>query len=251
MAEHPAPRPRAVTLALFAALAVSAGGCSDGGDPRPGPTITEDNGVAALGAAINGLNTSRKALLADTNLVVSAAKSFDAGDAAAAVGDRAGMQALRKDIDNRHTKANAAVTRLSARVAAYEKALTALEAAAPARALDDDQRSAITEVVRTGRAEHVAMAAFAAVIKRVWPTYRVLHDDGTTWFTRARAGWYRNSQESANAYAVLVSDDRPALERARTALQKADADRARAAAATSRAITAARTALVDLVELKP
>jgi hypothetical protein len=246
-----ARRTRAVTLALLSALALGAGACNDGGDPKPRPTITEDNGVAALGAAIDAVNSSRKALLADTNVVVSAARSFDAGDAAAAVGDRSGMQALRKDIEGGHSKANPAVMRLTARAAAYDKALTALEAAAPAPALDDAQRASITAVVEAGRAEHAAMAAFATVTTRVWPTYRALHDDGTTWFTRARAGWYRNTQESANAYAVLVSDDRPALERARTALQKADADRARTAAATSRAITAARTALVDLVDLSP
>ena len=245
---RPAPRPRAALLALLLVAGVAgSAACSDGGSPRPGPTITEDNGVAALGDAIKGLNTARAAVLSDTNAITSGANALDAGDARAAEGDRAGMGELRTRIDSGHHLAVTGIRRAPQRLATYDQALNALFAAAKAEALNATQRAAVEDVVTKGRAEHKAMTDFARVATGIWPSYGKLYEAGSTWYTRARGGWYRSTKESADAYAVMVSADRPALDRARSLLQTSDAARVRAVSRMSAAITAARTALVDLV----
>lgn len=234
------------------ALIVGATGCN-GGDrgPRPRPTITEDRGAAALDRAIDGLNAARSAVVSDASAVIAAARSLDAGDRAGAAGDRAEMQRLRAQIDPRQAAARTAIRRLAARLEAYSASLDALDEASEAPVLDSTQRRAVTEVVRLGRLEHRALATFTRVTTGVWPSYLALYEDGSLWHTRSRAGWYRDTQEAANAYAVFVSDDRAALDRARRLLQQVDAERARAVAATATAIAAARTALVDLAGMSP
>jgi len=62
---------------------------------------------------------------------------------------------------------------------------------------------------------------FRAAVAPLWPAYDALEGAEGTWSTRAVSGWYRSKDEAANAYAVMVSRNRPALEKARTGLGSA------------------------------
>jgi hypothetical protein len=59
-------------------------------------------------------------------------------------------------------------------------------------------------------------------------------------------GWYRDIQEAAGAYAVLVRDDRPGLEQARTLLERVDTARRPVSDAERTALAAANAALAPL-----
>jgi hypothetical protein len=232
-------------IAVAVALGLSAVGCAGEGDTSPAPTVAAD-GLRALDDAIAAINVSRRDLLADAAIVVGGASAVDAGDRAALAGDRTSAGAGRAAQDRAGAAATAAVRRLPTRVRGFETAVRALEAATRAPGLDDAQRDAVRAVARAARAELVASQGFTDAAVAGWPVYTAVDAHQRTWLTRARAGWYRNQQESGDAYAVLVADDRPRLDAARAALGSADAARTAAVGATSAAITAARQALRPL-----
>jgi hypothetical protein len=228
-----------------AAALVQLAGCAAGREPAPSPSPVSTT-LDALGAAIRAVNRTRQAVLDDAAGLVAAARAVDEGDEAAARGDRRTAIRLRPSIDLAVRTRDAADRRIQAGIAAYGKAVEALDAVGGAPDLAAEHRAALAAVVRTARLETAADTRFATAVRSAWPAYATIHERFRTWTTRATAGWYRNDREAADAYAVLVSDHRSRLEAARTAFQQADAARTRATDSTSRAIEDARRVLAVL-----
>ena len=226
----------AAALALAGAVA-----CSNGGTAPP-PV----NELAALNTAIGSVNAARLAISADVTHVTKAAETLDRADSLGATGNRQEMRPVRAVADVQVPRARAALARLPGELATYTTALGALETATERSRLTDGQRAALTTVVASGVGERIAADRFARDAKVVWPEYDALDQLERTWLLRARGGWYRDREESADAYAVLVGGRRPTLERARLALSRADAVRAQAAAAMGSAVADARSALETL-----
>jgi len=97
-----------------------------------------------------------------------------------------------------------------------------------------------------GRAEVSTTRALAASVRTALPAYAEMGVQLDEWLRRARAGWYRNRTEAANAYAVLISPGRPRLEAARVGVTAADGKRVATVARTTTAIGLARRALSPL-----
>lgn len=211
-----------VWLCVLAVLLV---GC---GEPRrvAGPIIDRDTGLGRLGAAIATFDQARAPVLRGTADIVAAVLALDAADDASAAGARAAASTARGQARVAIPRATTALSVLPARLTAYGRALDDLAAAEKAATrLSPEQRSALQAVIAGGRAEKDASDAFRVAGKTAWPAYVALDAAQSTWLDRRLAGWYRDPQEAAAAYAVLVGDDRGALERARTLLQRVDAAR--------------------------
>ena len=190
--------------------------CSGGGGARsratPGP-------LDRLDLAVRGLSTARNAALDAAESVQAGASALDATDAVCATGKgvaartsyRAGAPAVRR--------ARTAVKDLPGLVRSYRGALAAL--AGTRTAVSGRARAALDAVGRDGAAEADALAQFGTSAAQVWPRYDALDAQEALWIKRAVTPWYRSTQEGANAYAVLVGDDRKALVAARTALGSA------------------------------
>ena len=205
-----------------------------------GPVVGRDTGLSRLGTAITSFDTARAQVLRTTGDVVAAALALDAADDACAAGAITAASAARAKARAATPKARMALSVLPVRLAGYQRALSTLAAAEKsATRLTAEQRAALDAVVTGGRAESAASDAFRVAGKTAWPAYTNLDASQSTWLDRRLAGWYRDPPEAAAAYAVLVRDDRPALEQARTLLQRVDAarrpvsDRERAALATA------------------
>ena len=194
-----------------------------------------------------GFDTARKQVLASTGAIVAGATALDAADDACASGSRTKALAARPPARAAGGKVRTALAGLPLRVKAYTTAAAELAAATKAAtSLDDPQRAAMDEVVAGGRAEAMAADAFRVAGKTAWPSYDVLNDVQSLWLDRVLAGWYRDQQEAANAYAVLGADNRPKLERARTLLQRVDAARRPVSERERAALARADTALAPL-----
>ena len=122
-------------------------------------------------------------------------------------------------------------------LAAAQKATTSL---------DDAQRAALDAVVSGGRAEARASDAFRVAGKTAWPAYVTLDATQSFWLDQRMAGNYRNVQDAANGYAVLTRDDRPALQTARTLLERVDTARRPVSDREREALAAADAALAPL-----
>ena len=186
-------------------------------------------------------------MLAATGDVIAAAIALDGADDACAAGATTAAADARKKARAATPKAKAALSGLPARLSAYDKALDALAAAEKkATSLDADQRAAIDAVVRGGRAEARASDAFRVAGKTAWPAYASLDAAQSVWLDRRLGGWYRNIQEAADAYAVMTKEQRPALERARTLLERVDTARRPVSDEERAALAAADEALAPL-----
>jgi len=230
-------------LLLLLLLTAALAGCGGQSGAGAGATRTSPP-VVGLDGALGAFDRARAALLASGDAVTRAAAALDDADAACAQGDRSGARAPRTRARAAVRPARTATTRLPAQVAAYRTAVDRLSAAAGGvRGLAEGQRQALADVVTAGRAEAQAYDAVAAATRRGWPSYSALDRAESTWLERSTAGWYRDRQEAANAYAVLVTDRRAALETARAGLQRADAERGPALQRVRTAVGAADSAL--------
>lgn len=206
-------------------------------------------GLARLDAAIRGFDTAREQALAPTAAIVAAATALDAADAACAVGVRGDALEARAPARAALPKAKTALAVLPLRLKAYGSSLSELAAAAKAAtSLNEEQRSAVQAVVTGGQAEAAAADAFRVAGKTALPAYLELDRAQSTWLDRSLAGWYRNSTEAANAYDVLIGDQRAALQQARTLLRRVDAARRPISERERAALAAADAALAPLRE---
>jgi hypothetical protein len=186
-------------------------------------------------------------VLAATGDIVASAIALDAADEACAAGATTAASTARAKARTAVTRGRAALSALPARLASYSKTLKALTAAQQAATrLSAGQRTALAAVVSGGRAENAASDAFRVAAKTAWPAFSELDAAQATWLDRRLAGWYRNPQEAAAAYAVLVKDGRPALERGRTLLHRVDAARLPVSERERIAVAAADAALAPL-----
>lgn len=214
-----------------------------------GPVVDLDTGLRRLDVAIAAFGAARAQVLAATGDVVAAALALDAADEACTTGATDAAVAARANARTAVPKAPAALAALPVRLTAYDKALTTLAAAASAAtSLTADQRAALAAVVDRARAESRASDAFRVAGLAAWPAYVKLDATQGLWLERRLGGWYRNEQEAAGSYVVLVQADRAALADARTLLERVDkarrpvSDRVRAAlAAADEALAALRT----------
>jgi hypothetical protein len=204
-------------------------------------------GLARLDAAIATFNTARAQALNATGVIVAGATALDAADEACATGSRTRAAAARPAARAAGGKVRTALAALPMRVKAYDRAATDLAAAAKAAtSLTDEQRAAITAVVDGGRRESAAADAFRVAGATAWPAYEEQDRVQSRWLDRAQGGWYRTEQEAADAYSVLSDDNRPALDRARTLLQRVDAARRPISEAERLALKRADAALATL-----
>jgi hypothetical protein len=227
-------------------LAVLLAGC---GGPRrvAGPIIERDTGLRGLSTAINTFGVARKQVLTATGEVIAAAIALDAADDACAAGTTNAAVNARAKARAAKPKAQAALAALPAKLAAYQKALNSLAAAEKAAtSLDAEQRTALDAVVAGGRAEARASDAFRVAGKTAWPAYVTLDATQSFWLDQRLAGNYRNVEDAANGYAALTRDDRPALERARTLLERVDTARRPVSDRERAALAAADEALAPL-----
>ncbi len=217
-----------------------------------GPVSTErsqgvSTGLARLDAAIVGFDAARTRALAQAGAPVTAARALDDADAAAAQADQGVAAQARRRSRVAVPAARAALAGLAATLRGYRAGAVELAAAArAASSLDDIQRAALNEVVQAAEAESDAIDAFRVAGQSAWPAYASLDEAQGVWLTRAGAGWYRDATESANAYAVLVQDQRLALEQARTLLRRVDVARRPASARVQTSLRAATAALASL-----
>jgi hypothetical protein len=223
-------------------LAVLLAGLSGCAGPRrvAGPVIERDSGLHRLDLAITAFGQARAKVLAATGDVIAAALALDAADEACTAGTTNAASAARTKARAALPKAQTALSGLPARLTAYQRALGSLAAATTAAtSLTAGQRVAVRAVVDGGTAETRASDAFRVAGKTAWPAYVRLDAAQSLWLDRRLGGWYRNVEEAAGAYAVLVDADRPALARARTLLERVDtarrpvSERERAALATA------------------
>lgn len=212
-----------------------------------GPVIDRDTGLGRLSTAITTFDKARTDVLASTGALVAAAIALDAADDACAAGALTAAKTARAKARAALPKARTALSLLPARLASYDRALNALAAAEKAAtSLTDAQRTALDAVVAGGHAESDASDAFRVAGRSAWPAYDKLDANQSIWLDHRLAGWYRDATEAAGAYAVQVRADRPALERARTLLQRVDAARRPISERERAAIADADTALASL-----
>lgn len=212
-----------------------------------GSVVTRDSGLPRLDAAITAFDQARTRVLTSTADLVAAALALDAADEACAAGALKAAATARTRARAATPKGRTALAGLPMRLTAYAAALSELTVAAQAaHGLSDAQRQAVADVVTGGQAEHDAADAFGVAGRAAWPAYADLDAAQSTWLDRRLAGWYRDQQEAAAAYAVLVRDGRPALQRARTLLERVDAARRPVSERERAAVAAADVALASL-----
>lgn len=223
---------------LLVGTALLAGGCSSRGS-EPLPSVEG----SAVEAAIPSMERARTAAVGALDLLLKTADAIDTKDADGAAGDRTAM--------HRHARAHplpadalrAVGTGLRSGAASYAEAVEVLSSAAARSRLPAAQSTALTGLITAARGEAAACSALAAIAEQVWPSYRTLAKLEATWLTRARAGWYRDRAEAADAYAVLTSSVRPAVTAARPRLVSAANERALAAQDYGAAVTAFRASV--------
>ncbi|MDQ1711422.1 MAG: hypothetical protein QOE45_872 [Frankiaceae bacterium] len=228
--------------AAFLAVALAATGCHRGnGAPR---ASTETRFLDRLATAISGLNAARQRLADDAAAIGVTAAALDDVDSVAVTGDRAAVRTQRNAHAAEIPKGMAAARRMPPDVRAYDAAVAAL-AAAPAPGLTPAQTTALGNVVTAVRAEAANLHIYGTVVATVWSRYASLDENQKLWLSRASNGWYRDQQEAAGNYLVLV--DRSALDSGRRSLAAADASRIAAARRTQGPIDKARVALASLL----
>ncbi len=182
-----------------------------------------------------------------TGALVAAALALDAADEACATGERPPARTARARARDAVPKARAALAALPARLAAYDKGVAELAAAATAAtSLSSGQRAAVEQVVTAAKAEAAAADAFRVAGKTAWPAYTALDEVQATWLNRSSAGWYRSTKEAADAYAVFIQDQQAALTQARTLLRRVDEARRPISGRVQTALRAADSALAPL-----
>jgi hypothetical protein len=196
--------------------------------------------VLAVERAIPALENARTAVGGELDALLTAAAAIDARDALGAKGDRSGMRQLVSAHPFSVPQLNAAAIAAPHGAQSYTEAAQVLAGAAAKAELPTAQEAALTQVVEAARNEAAADTELARVAGAFWPRYGSLANLQLKWLKRARAGWYRNTKESADAYAVLTAQARPTVETARPRLEAAATARQQATAAYAAAVSAFR-----------
>lgn len=206
-----------------------------------------DTGLSRLDSAIGAFGTARAQVLRETGNVIAAAIAVDAADDACAAGATNAATAARATVRTATPRARLALSVLPARNATYSHALDSLAAAErAATSLNADQRAKVDAVVAGGRDEKAAADAFRVAGSSALPAYAQLDATQSTWLDHRIAGWFRTQQEAADAYVVMRQEGLPALQRARTRLERVDATRRLVSERERAAVAAADTALASL-----
>jgi hypothetical protein len=197
-------------------LVATLAGCNAGSEVPPTQGGVD---VHRLDAAVVGLSTARRPLLAAVDAVQSAATALDEADAVCATGDGAKARTAYRAARPKVLAARKALADLLSGVAGYERALSTLgaELDAGSRAV----RQVLSAVVRDGKREAAALGSFRTSVGLLWPSYDLLASQEQTWITRALTPWYRSAKEGASAYAILSSHGRSELTNARESLAMA------------------------------
>lgn len=219
------------------------------GGPRrvAGPIIDRDTGLHRLDIAITAFDKARAQVLSATSAIITGAVVLDNADDACSTGVTQTAKDARDRARAAVPKTQSALSVLPARLTAYQRALSSLAAAEKAATrLTPGQRSALDAVVAGARAETHASDAFRVAGKTAWPAYVKLDAAQSLWLDRRVSGWYRDQQEAAGGYDVLVRDDRPALDQARTLLERVDTARRPISDRERKALADADAALASL-----
>ncbi len=228
-------------VAAVAAVALLAG-CGGGSSPAPSASPSVPEGP--LEAAVLVLNDARRELLLQTGRILRGARRLDYGDDLANRGEREALAKIRPDVAAVAKAAGLALVPLARAVTGLDTALNGLEAASSDDRLTAEQRAAVLEVVDAGRDELEASGELSRLASGLWPLYRKLDSAQSLWLSRARAGWYRNKPESAQAYAVMLNPtERNTLDRGQRQLENVDQRRVAFGRETGNAIDAARILL--------
>jgi hypothetical protein len=169
-----------------------------------------------LDGAVRAVSADRKAALSAVDAVQAGATALDATDQVCTTGRGVAARTQHDKAGPLAHEAGVAISQLPSLLAAYRSSLTSLGSASVA--VTGDARSALLRVVTVGQAEARALAMFRSVARGAWPQYNALDAAEDTWITRAVTPWYRSDKEAADAYAVLVEDQRSALNAARRQL---------------------------------
>lgn len=241
------PQSRGVGVALAVVAALAAAACSDGATPAPTESVQIAPSLDALDDAITAVNAGRAAVLRHVATVITALERRDELDDLAAAGERTSARSADPASDESYARVAASTRDLGPALEEFQRGLGQLAAAAASPELDTAQRRLLGTAIAHGRAEVAATRAFATQVRAALPAYDELGVRVDEWLRRARAGWYRDQQEAANAYVVLLGDVRERLEAARGAVAHADSARTRAVADTTRSFSLARRALAPLM----
>jgi hypothetical protein len=235
-------------LASLCAVVTASGlaGCDRGGSPTPRTSTVVAPSLDALSDAIELVNQGRATVLERTRKVTAGLERRDAVDVLATAGNRSAVGQADPGADAAMLQALGALRDLGVALAAYQKGIDDLGRAATSPELTPEQRRPLGTVIATARAEISSTRQVAAVVRAAVPAYDALARHLDEWLRRAKAGWYRDQTESANAYTVLVGGTRQVIEVARARIAAADRARTAAAQQTVAALSAARTALSPL-----
>lgn len=200
-------------LLLLAATACTSSSSGGGGNARVAAT---DGPLDRLDAVVRAVAADRKAVLGAVQAVQTGAMALDATDEVCLTGEGSAARTSHRKAVPLAKSAAARLKGLGANLAAYDGALTSLAAASVA--VDGTARAALLRVVTNGKKEAAAVEVFRVRANGVWPQYAALDGFESLWITRAVTPWYRTAQEGSNAYQVMVEDQRPALNAARSKL---------------------------------
>ncbi|HVE99529.1 MAG TPA: hypothetical protein VNA12_10175 [Mycobacteriales bacterium] len=238
---------RRLHLRLGIAALLLATGCAGGASPAaPSAAPQSGPGLDRLDEAIDLVNTGRAASLAHVAAAITGLERRDDLDDLAAAGDRPAATAADPAADATYAKVGVALRDLGGSLESFQRGLGDLAAAAQSPELDTAQRRLIGTAIAHGRAEITATRTLATAVRSGIAAYDTLGARIDEWLRRARAGWYRNREESASAYVVLVGDLRERLEAVRGDVARADSARTTAVSATTRSFALARRALAPL-----
>jgi hypothetical protein len=234
---------RTAAVAAAVALALALPACDDGPKREP-RQVVETVFLERLSGAIRDVNASRQRLADDGAALGAAAKALDDVDAVAVHGDRKVARERRPAAARTVQAASPVARRITKDVAAYERAVAALdEAEAPG--LTKEQLDALRGAVQAGRTEVGELKRYASAVAASWTRYEKLDSDQKLWVARAYNGWYRTTEESAGAYVVMT--ERTKLATARRTFSAADGRRVTAARTAAAQYDAARRALTALL----
>lgn len=229
--------------AAAVALALLAPACTKD-EPEPPKVVVATVFLERLSAAIRDVNTARKRLADDGAVLGAAALALDDVDEVAVTGDRKAARDRRPKAAGAVQKAAPIVRRLNEHVRTYQRAVTALSAA-EAPGLTPEQLAALRNAVQAGRDELNELQSYATAVTSVWTRYEKLDADQKTWVSRAYNGWYRTTEESADAYVVMT--ERPKLAAARRTFASADQRRVQAGRTATERFDKARATLSPLL----
>ena len=148
--------------------------------------------------AIRSFDATRARVLSTAGALAARATSLDAADEAATAGDARPAARLRGSRGPERSSGLLAVQ--TRNLAEYRRAASRLQSAASqAPGLDESQRTAVQEVVRSAAADVAANQRFRSAAALAWPSYEQLVHLQAEWLGHVSAGWYRDDREAGDA----------------------------------------------------